>query len=99
MRGAFGWAVLALLFAAGSAGGHTRSQSHSVWEINGTSIDLVMTIPTIETDRIGDGTAVPSDQQIKSYLSARVYPIARGRRCALIPPGRSACRPLRLPQV
>jgi len=57
MRVAFRWIVLSLLFAAGSAAGHTRSQSHSVWEINGTSVDLVMTIPTLETDRIGDGAA------------------------------------------
>jgi HupE / UreJ protein len=80
------WIVLAMLFAAGSAAGHTRSQSHSVWEINGTAVDLVMTIPTIETDRIGDGGAAPSDERIKGYLSARIYPIAAGRRCALVPP-------------
>ena len=53
-RAAFSWAVVALL-CAGSATGHTRSQSHSVWEINGTAVDLVMTIPTLETDRIGYG--------------------------------------------
>ena len=84
-RAAFRWIVLALLFAAGSAAGHTRSQSHSVWEINGTAVDMVMTIPTIETDRISIGAA-PSDDWIKSYLTPRVYPIAAGRRCASIPP-------------
>jgi hypothetical protein len=86
MHAALRWIVLALLFAAGSAAGHTRSQSHSVWEINGTAVDLVMTIPTIETDRLGDGTTAPSDERIKAYLTARVYPIAAGRRCALLPP-------------
>jgi hypothetical protein len=84
--GAFRWVLLALVFAAGSAAGHTRSQSHSVWEINGTAVDLVMTIPTIETDRLGEGDKAPSDEQIKSYLSARIYPVAAGRRCALLPP-------------
>src|SRR3984957_19517607 len=86
MRGAFRWGVLALVFAAGSAAGHTRSQSHSVWEINGTAVDLVMTIPTIETDRLGEGGRGPSDEQIKGYLSAQIYPVAAGRRCALVPP-------------
>jgi hypothetical protein len=86
MRAAFRRAVLALLFAASSAAGHTRSQSHSVWEINGTAVDLVMTIPTIETDRLSDGPTAPSDERIKTYLTARVYPIAAGRRCALLPP-------------
>jgi hypothetical protein len=86
MHAACRWIALALLFAAGSATGHTRSQSHSVWEINGTSVDLVMTIPTIETDRLGEGPTAPSDERIKAYLTARVYPIAAGRRCALLPP-------------
>ena len=80
------WVLLALVFAAGPAAGHTRSQSHSVWEINGTTVDLVMTIPTLETDRIGEAGKAPSDEQIKSYLSARIYPVAGGRRCALVPP-------------
>jgi HupE / UreJ protein len=84
--GASRWVLLALVFAAGSAAGHTRSQSHSVWEINGTAVDLVMTIPTLETDRIGEAGKAPSDEQIKSYLSARIYPVAAGRRCALVPP-------------
>jgi hypothetical protein len=86
MRADFRWAVLALLFAADTAASHTRSQSHSVWEINGTAVDLVMTIPTIETDRLSDGPTAPSDERIKTYLTARVYPIAGGRRCALLPP-------------
>jgi hypothetical protein len=86
MSNACRWAVL-LLFAAGTAAGHTRSQSHSVWEINGTAVDLVMTIPAIETDRIGNGDSPPTDDQIKNYLSTRVYPMAAGgRRCSLIPP-------------
>src|SRR5882757_1082369 len=86
MHAAFRWVALALLFAAGSAAGHTRSQSHSVWEINGTAVDLVMTIPTIETDRLGEGPTAPSNEQIKAYLTDRIYPIAAGRRCALLPP-------------
>jgi hypothetical protein len=87
MHAAVRWGVLALLFAAGSAAGHTRSQSHSVWEINGTAVDLVMTIPTIETDRLGDGPSAPSDERIKTYLTARVYPIAAGRGWGIVPPG------------
>lgn len=86
MRAGFRWVVLALAFAAGSAAGHTRSESHSVWEINGTAVDLVMTLPKLETDRIGAESTSPTDEQIVSYLTPRVYPIAAGRRCALVPP-------------
>jgi len=37
---------------ASAAGAHTRSQSHSVWEIKGAEVDLVMTIPVLEADRL-----------------------------------------------
>ncbi|THD56005.1 HupE/UreJ family protein [Phenylobacterium sp.] len=78
--------VLALLLVARPAAAHTRSESHSVWEINGADVDLAMTIPVPELLRLGPGGAAPSDEAVKAYLSARVYPIAAGRRCALVPP-------------
>ena len=86
MRAGLRWVALVLALAAGSAAGHTRSESHSVWEINGTAVDLVMTIPKLEADRIGDEATPPTDERITSYLTTRVYPIAGGWRCTLIPP-------------
>ena len=77
---------LALLLAAGPARAHTRSESHSVWEINGVDIDLVMTIPVIEAQRVSPDGSVPSDDMMKQYLIERVYPVADGKRCAVIPP-------------
>ena len=79
------WACGAILLT-GAAGAHTRSQSHSVWEINGQGVDLVMTIPVIEADRLAIDAKPPSDDALKAYLTARVYPIAGNRRCALVPP-------------
>jgi len=90
IRGIGGWRLLpalALLMAvAGPAQAHTLSESHSLWEIRGTDVDLVMTIPVLELQRLGAGGAAPSDEAVKGYLAARVYPIAAGRRCALVPP-------------
>ncbi|MDB5475105.1 MAG: HupE/UreJ family protein [Phenylobacterium sp.] len=68
------------------AGAHTLSESHSAWEINGADIDLVMTIPLREVQRIGGGEAMPPDAAVEAYLAARVYPSSAGRRCALVPP-------------
>ncbi len=68
------------------ASAHTRSESHSVWEINGAHIDLVMTIPNLEIQRLAKDGAAPSDEAIKQYLVDRVYPLAGGKRCDLIPP-------------
>ncbi|MDP8984589.1 MAG: HupE/UreJ family protein [Pseudomonadota bacterium] len=78
--------ICAVLFAAGAAHAHTRSESHSVWEINGVNVDLVMTIPGIELERLASGNSPPSDEQIENYLLPRVYPIAAGTRCPLVPP-------------
>jgi hypothetical protein len=73
-------------FLISAAGAHTRSESHSVWEIKGTDVDLVMTLPALEADRIGGEHAPPPDDQIKTYLRERVYPLDAGRPCALVPP-------------
>jgi hypothetical protein len=78
--------LAALAALAAPAAAHTRSESHSVWEFNGTNVDLLLTAPTIELDRIGGDQKSPSDQAVEAYLNERIYPLAGGVRCALIPP-------------
>lgn len=80
------WLLAAALFGISAAGAHTRSQSHSVWEIKGTDVDLVMTIPAIEADRLSKEGSPPSDEGLKAYLTERVYPSSAGRRCEVVPP-------------
>jgi hypothetical protein len=80
------WTLLMATFSASMAGAHTRSESHSVWEINGQDVDLVMTIPNVEINRLENERKIASDDDIKDYLMSRVYPIAGGRRCDLVPP-------------
>ena len=81
-----GLMIGAALAAAGAAQAHTRSESHSVWEINGAEVDLVMTIPAIEAARVSPDGNAPSDDTMKEYLAERVYPIADGKRCEVVPP-------------
>jgi hypothetical protein len=78
------WMLLVTSFGTAIASAHTRSESHSVWEINGQDVDLVMTIPDVEINRLEN--KAPSDDQIKDYLKSRVYPIAGGQRCTVVPP-------------
>jgi hypothetical protein len=68
------------------AAGHTRSQSHSVWEINGSAVDVVVTIPAIEADRLEPAGPPPSDKRLTAYLVDRIYPSSAGSRCTLVPP-------------
>jgi hypothetical protein len=78
--------LAATILGASAAGAHTRSQSHAVWEIKGADVDLVMTIPALEADRLTGGGRAPSDDELKAYLTARVYPLSSGRRCPIVPP-------------
>jgi hypothetical protein len=80
------WMSAAALFGSAAAQAHTRSQSHSVWEIKGDEVDLVMTIPVLEADRVSKDASEPSDDRLKAYLSDRVYPLAGGKRCPVTPP-------------
>ena len=76
----------AALLGSAAAQAHTRSQSHSVWEIKGDEVDLVMTIPVVEADRVSSDASEPSDDRLKAYLTERVYPLAGGKRCPVVPP-------------
>lgn len=80
------WMSAVPLFGAAPAHAHTRSQSHSVWEIKGEEVDLVMTIPALEAARLSNDASEPSDDRLKAYLSDRVYPLAGGKRCPVVPP-------------
>ena len=82
---ATGLGVLPLLLA-GAASAHTRSESHSVWEVNGADVDLVTTIPILEVRRLTPNGDLPSDELVKTYLAEHSYPMAAGKRCALVPP-------------
>jgi hypothetical protein len=82
--------ILAFLFtalAAAPAAAHVVSESNSVWEINpGGEVDLVMTIPDLEAHRLTPDGPPPSDAALIAYLTARIYPLAGGKACALEPP-------------
>ncbi len=77
-------ALLALIAAPALA--HTRSESHSVWEIGRDKVDLIVTFATAESDRLASQGRPPDEAQLKAYLAARMYPLADGRRCQLRPP-------------
>lgn len=78
--------ICALLLMPRSAEPHTRSQSHSVWEINGQFVDTVLSIPDIEADRLATDAAPVTSDRLRDYLAQNTYVIADGKRCALIPP-------------
>lgn len=78
--------LLALLLLSAPAFAHTRSESHAVWEIDGTDIDLILTLAEPDTTRFAAGGAPVADGVLQTYLTERIYPLAEGKRCALVPP-------------
>src|SRR5580704_12918659 len=75
-----------MMIALTRADAHVRSESHSVWEINGGNIDLVMTIPKLEIQRLNPAGPEASDAVLEQYLADRVYPLNGTVRCPLVPP-------------
>ena len=78
--------VFLLGFAAAPALAHTRSESDSVWEIDGKRVDVTVTFAVAESKPLSRDGAQPSDEVMRRYLAERVYPISQGRRCDLDPP-------------
>ena len=80
------WMWCAAVCCAVPAHAHVRSQSHSVWEINGQFVDVVVTIPDIEAKRLAADASPVAAEQVRDYLTPRTYAISDGQRCALVPP-------------
>jgi hypothetical protein len=78
--------AFAILLPASGASAHTRSESQSLWEIGDGRVDVVVTFADVEARKLGASGAAPSDAGLKGYLAARVYPLAQGQRCRLVPP-------------
>jgi hypothetical protein len=78
--------VFAILLLPAAARAHTVSESNSAWEIDGGNVDVIMTIPSIETARLTKDGAQPTDAALIAYLTPRVFPLAEGKPCPLIPP-------------
>jgi hypothetical protein len=77
--------VALLVFLAGAvlpAQAHTRSETHSLWVVTGSSIDLTFTVPDLEAKRLSaNGVDLPSAQQLGAYLAAHVAASSGQRPC------------------
>jgi HupE / UreJ protein len=77
---------LVLLLAGAPAQAHTRSESHSSWVIDNRQVRTTITFPDKEAEYVGHGSR-PSDEELLTYLTARIGVSAAGRTCSLAVPG------------
>jgi hypothetical protein len=80
--------VLGLLLVAGASGAHTRSETHSNWDISGSTVHLTFTLPDLEAKRLGAGGQPPSDSVLAAYVSGHVGARAADRPCPVAGPAR-----------
>ncbi|HTK35315.1 MAG TPA: HupE/UreJ family protein [Caulobacteraceae bacterium] len=77
------------LFAAAPAGAHTRSETHSAWQVAGSTVHLQFTMPDIEAKRLADpGQAMPSSAKMAAYLTKNLGVSAKEGACKLTEPAR-----------
>jgi len=77
----FGVLMLALVSGA-PALAHTRSETHSDWQINGTHIETTVAIPELEVKRLGPPNATVTNAQVAQYMQGKVTVTADGKLCA-----------------
>jgi len=77
--------ALALTLAGiGLAHAHTKSETHSVWQLVGSSVHVAFTLPLVEANRLaGPGEREPSNERIASYLAAHLGARSAGEPCSL----------------
>lgn len=84
-----GWLVRLVLAAclswvATSVQAHVKSESHSVWRVDGAEVDLDYSVPLTETVRLGPTTGVqPTDERLLEYFKAHLSVSAKGGECRL----------------
>ena len=81
--------LLAMAGAAGPALAHTRSETHSSWQIEGASVRMSFTVPELESTRlVPPGAPPPSGQAIADYLTKHISVQAGNTICPMDHPVR-----------
>jgi hypothetical protein len=82
-------AVLCALGAA-PALAHTKSETHTVWQIVGKTVHLTFTMPIVEANRLAvNGIQPPPNSRITEYLTAHLTVVAKGGNCPATGPARA----------
>jgi len=78
------WIVaLAATLTVPSANAHTRSESHSTWLVDGSSVHLTFSVSDLEARRLTRDGRPPNNPQLIAYLSPRVGATADGKACEI----------------
>ena len=76
-------ALLSIVGAPRFASAHTRSESHSIWFVDGGSVHLAFSVSDLEAQRLTKDGRPPDDAQLIAYLKPRVGATSRAGECML----------------
>ena len=81
-------ALLVLVLALGPgfsvpAFAHTRSETHSAWQIQGTTVHLQFTVPDLEAKRVTPDGDMPSIEQLGRYVADHVGALSGDQACKM----------------
>lgn len=74
--------VALLLCQTAPANAHTRSESHSTWLVDGSSVHLTFSVTDVEARRLTQDGRPPNNPQLIAYLAPRLGASADGKPCA-----------------
>lgn len=75
--------VAALLCQIAPASAHTRSESHSTWLVDGSSVHLTFSVADLEARRLTNDGRPPNNPQLIAYLMPKVGATAGGKPCTI----------------
>jgi len=84
--------LLGLLGAlgAGPAAAHTKSETHTVWQIVGKTVHLTFTMPIVEANRLAvNGVLPPPNERITAYLTQHLGVSSKAGACPAVAPARA----------
>ena len=62
---------------------HTRSETHSAWQIQGATVHLQFTVPDLESKRITPDGDMPSVEQLGKYVADHVGAVSGDQACKM----------------
>lgn len=76
--------ALAALLVWSPASAHTRSESHTTWLVDGSSVHLTFSVSDLEARRLTHDGRPPNNPELLAYLRPRVGATAEGKPCTLV---------------
>ncbi len=71
------------------ASAHTKSETHTVWQIIGRTVHLTFTMPVVEANRLAVSGAPPRTTRVTAYLTAHLAVSSKSGSCAASGPARA----------